>query len=107
MNFLLHAIRGVDISIYYFLSRFAGNRILDRLVRLEETNNFLKGGVFFAIYWYLWFRAGSDRDKGRRTIIATFVGTVMAIIAVRTIAFIAPFRIRPMNDPMLTHASYS
>lgn len=103
----LQAIRGADVSIYYFLSRFAGNPFLDRLARLEESNYLLKGGFLFAAYWYLWFRTGADRERRRGIILATLIGSILAIVLARGIALIVPFRVRPMFDPALVHASYS
>jgi membrane-associated phospholipid phosphatase len=107
MNVLLHAIRGMDVRVYYFLSRFVGNPFLDRLARFEEGNYLLKGGIFFAIYWYLWFRPGADREKRRGAIIKTSIATISALIVARGIAFLAPFRIRPMLDPTLAHPAFS
>lgn len=107
MHALLQTFRGFDLGIYYFLSRFAGNWFLNRLARLEEDNNFLKGGVFFAIYWYQWFRVGPDQERRRKASIAIFIGAILAIVLTRTIAFAVPFRSRPMFDPTLAHPSYS
>ncbi len=107
MRAILQGIRVVDINIYHFFSSFAGNWFLDRLAAVEESNRLLKGGVFFAIYWYLWFRPGTDRERRRRVILAALIGAILAIAAVRTIAFTVPFRIRPMDDPTLAHPSYA
>jgi len=92
MNELLQAIRSIDLRIYNFFGLFAGNRLLDRLATHEEGNNLFKGGVFFAMYWYVWFRAGPDLAKRRKAIIAIMIGSMLAIIVARTIAFVAPFR---------------
>ena len=108
MSSFLQAIHSVDLGIYHALSKYAGNRFLDRLVRLEEDTNLLKGEVFFAMYWYLWwFRSGPDREGCRRAIIAIMIGAILSIIVARTIAFIVPFRLRPIYDPMISHPSYS
>lgn len=106
MHELVQAIRNVDVQIYHFLSLFAGNWLLDHLASHEEANNLLKGGIFFAMYWYLWFRISPDRDRRRRAIIAIVVGAILAIIVSRSVAFIAPFRLRPIDDPTLAHPSY-
>jgi membrane-associated phospholipid phosphatase len=107
MNELLQAIRIVDLKIYNSLGLFAGNRLLDHLANHEEGNNFLKGGIFFAMYWYLWFRIGPDLAKRRKAIIAIMIGSMLAIIVARTFAYITPFRVRPMYDPTIAHPSYS
>lgn len=107
MHELVQAIQSVDLRIYNFLTHFAGNWLLDRLANHEESNNLLKGGIFFAMYWYLWFRVSSDRDRRRRIIVAIIIGAILAIIVSRTISFITPLRARPIYDPALAHPSYS
>lgn len=107
MNVLLRAIHSADIAIYQFLIGFAGNWALDRLASFEESNYLLKGGLFFAIYWYLWFRDGSDRERCRREIIAIVIAAPLAIIFSRAVAFLVPFRLRPLYDPALAHGAYS
>jgi undecaprenyl-diphosphatase len=107
VNGLLQAVRSVDIGIYHFFCFFAGNALLNRLASHEEANNLLKGGVFFAIYWHLWFRTSPERDSRRGAIIAVLIGAVLAIIVARTVSFITPFRVRPIFDPTIVHAVYS
>jgi undecaprenyl-diphosphatase len=107
MSVLLQAIRNADVAVYRFLNGFAGNRLLDHLANFEESSNLLKGGLFFAMYWRLWFRAGPDRYRRRRAIIAIMAGAILALAASRIIANFAPYRIRPMYDPSLQHHPYS
>jgi undecaprenyl-diphosphatase len=107
MHLILQTIRSVDLSIYRTLNGLAGNWALDRIASQEEANSLLKGGFFFAMYWYLWFRVGPDREKRRRDIIAILTGALLAVIVARTVAFIVPFRLRPMHDPALVHGVYS
>lgn len=107
MHELVQAIRSVDFDVYHFLCHFAGNWFLDHLAGYGETNNLLKGGIFFAMYWYLWFRIGPDLAKRRKAIIAIVIGSILAIIVSRTIAYITPFRVRPIYDLTLAHPSYS
>ena len=107
MQLFLSAIQSADHTIYNWLGRFAGNWVLDRLASQEEANNIFKGGMFFAIYWYFWFRAGADRERRRRTIVVTVIAALLAVIVGRTISFLVPFRVRPMYDPALLHPSYS
>jgi membrane-associated phospholipid phosphatase len=105
MSDLLQLIRSFDLSAYHFLNGFAGNWLLDRLANFEENNNLLKGGFFFALYGYCWFRMGPDQEKQRREIITILTGTLLALIVGRTIADLAPFRMRPMFA--LPHRAYS
>jgi membrane-associated phospholipid phosphatase len=101
---LLQTIRSFDISVYRFLNAYAGNRVLDRLAGFEENDNLLKGGIFFAMYVYLWFRAGPRQEERRRTIVAILAGTILALIVSRAIADFAPFRVRPMFGPHRPYA---
>jgi undecaprenyl-diphosphatase len=107
MIVLLQAIRSIDVSIYHYFNEFAGNRILDYLASFEENADLFKGALFLAIFWYFWFRPSVDQDKQRRAIVAIMVGAVLALIASRTIADLAPFRVRPMYDLHLEHRPYS
>jgi undecaprenyl-diphosphatase len=77
----------------------SGNWLLDRLAGYEENNNLLKGGLFMATFWYFWFQPSPERELRRRTIIAVMLGALLALAANRTIAALAPFRLRPMYDP--------
>ena len=107
MHQVLGAIRGVDVSVYEFLSRFAGHWMLDRLVAQEEANSLLKGALFFAIYWYVWFSPAVDQPRRRRAVIAVLTASILAIVVARSIAFMVPFRLRPIYDPVVTHPHYS
>jgi undecaprenyl-diphosphatase len=97
----------LDLSVYSFLSRFASNGLLNILVDFQENNNLLKGGLAFTMFAYLWFRTGPDQENRRRTIVAIFTGTLLALLVSRTIANIAPFRIRPMYDLSLPHHPFA
>jgi undecaprenyl-diphosphatase len=104
---LLHSIQSADLSIYHFLSGFAGNEFLDRLLSKIESTDLLKGGLFLAAYWYLWFRSGPDRQKRREAIVVILIGVMFALVLARTIAFATPFRLRPVYDPAVQHHAYA
>jgi len=107
MSIPLQTIQNLDVAIYHFFNKFAGNRFLDYFASFEENSNLLKGGLFLAAYWHFWFRAGPDRDRRRRAIIAIVAGALFALVASRTIADLLPFRTRPMYDPRLQHHPYA
>jgi undecaprenyl-diphosphatase len=108
MSDFLQFIHGLDVSIYYFLSRFAGNVVIDRIARLEEANNFLKGGILFAILWNYWFYGNAQKkEERRRAIVSILMGAILAIVVTRTVAFIVPFQVRPIYDPAIRHAMYA
>jgi membrane-associated phospholipid phosphatase len=107
MNVLLQVVHSTDLSVYHFLNGFAGNWLADHLDNFEEGNNLLKGGFFFALYAYLWFRVDLDQEKRRRAILAILTGALLAVVVSRAIADLTPYRIRPMYDLNLPHHSYS
>jgi len=61
---LFTAIRNVDVFVYRFLNGFAGNQWLDHIANFEENSNLLKGGLFLAAYWYVWFSPDPIRTSG-------------------------------------------
>jgi membrane-associated phospholipid phosphatase len=107
MSFVFHLIHSLDVSVYVFLNRFAGNWVVDRLVSYEEDDNLFKGGFFLAMYAYIWFQVGPRQEEQRRSIVAILTGTLVALVLARTIANFAPYRLRPMYDPALPHRAYS
>jgi undecaprenyl-diphosphatase len=106
MGSALHYIRTADVKTYYFLSRFAKDWILARLAGTEERNDLIKGGIYFACCWHLWFRSDAGQEKRRRAVTSILIAAVFSIVVTRFIAFITPFRLRPMYDPALVHASF-
>ena len=96
-----------DRWIYNFFNEFAGNWLLDHIAGEEEMNSLFKGGLFVALYWYFWFRSGPAQTQRRRTILSILIGTLTALTLNRTIAFLSPFRIRPMQEPSLPHHPFS
>lgn len=107
MHLLLQVVQRIDLNIYQYLSHFAGNWTIDHIMSLAEENNFLKGGVFFFAYWYLWFRPSPDLDRRRRQILAILTSALLALGTSRALALAAPFRIRPIHDPALPHVAFS
>jgi undecaprenyl-diphosphatase len=103
MKYVLDIVQGFDLGTYHFLSRFAGNWFLDRLVYFQESEEILKGGLILAAYWWLWFRGGSDRENRRKTIIAIMFATVLAVVVTRILAAATPLRLRPIYVPNLEH----
>jgi undecaprenyl-diphosphatase len=103
----LHLIHSADLRIYGWLGGYAGNWFLDRLASQEEANNLFKGGIFFAMYWYLWFGTGPERERRRGSIVIIVAGALFALVVSRTISFLVPFRLRPIYAAGIPHPSYS
>jgi len=107
MSALLQSIQSIDVSIYHFLNGFAGHPLLDHFAGFEEGNSLLKGGVFLAMYWSIWFGPGPNQERRRRSILAILAGALLALVACRAIADLAPYRLRPMYDPQMQHRPFS
>lgn len=103
MHGLFELVKIIDLSIYQFLNRFAGNWFIDRFVNFQDSEQILKGGIVLAAYWWLWFLRGSDREKRRTAIIAIISATAFAVEATRILAAVTPFRLRPEYVPNLEH----
>jgi undecaprenyl-diphosphatase len=103
MHHLLEVVQRLDLGIYDFFNRLAGNWIFDRVVLVVESNCFLKSGFFATMYWYFWFHRGPDQDRRRRMIIGIMIGILLALVVTRSIAIIAPQRVRPIYDQSLEH----
>ena len=107
MSDLLGLIRQVDVSIYYFLNGFAGNRALDYICKFGEYSKFFRGGVLTAVYWFFWFQPDARQHRRRRAIVTILAGALLSLIASLFIADVLPFRTRPMYDLHLQHQPYS
>jgi undecaprenyl-diphosphatase len=107
MHSSLQLIHSADLKIYAWLGGYAGNWVLDRLASQEEADNLFKGGIFVAMYWYLWFGTDRERDRRRSLIVIIIGGALLALIVSRTLSFLVPFRLRPIYDGGIPHPAYS
>jgi undecaprenyl-diphosphatase len=97
------ALEQVDSVLTLSANRFAGRDIsLDRLIYDIADSPLLKGGVFLAAYWWLWFEVDRDGVHGQRrhVVVAILSGTVAAI-ASRLLQIALPFHLRPLHTPEL------
>ena len=98
-----------DTTLFRAVNRFAGQWFLDSLTDIEENTILLKGGLFMAVYCWLWFESrGRKQERTRQTLIAMLVAGMAALFIARGLAHIIPFRIRPMYaDPLYHHPVYN
>src|SRR2546430_1584239 len=102
MNFL-------DKSILEFLSHSRFHSEAFDCMALEVAMSLLlKGGVTMAVIWWLWFRDRGETAsaKARRTIVAGFVGTILALSITRAAVTVLPHRDRPVAHPELFPQPY-
>ncbi len=95
----------LDAYLFHAVNQFCGNRFLDSLANVEEATNLLKGGLFMAIYYWLWFEMrGRQQHAHRKILIAMLMAGFAALAMARFLAHIVPFRVRPMFADPLYHA---
>jgi membrane-associated phospholipid phosphatase len=93
-----------DQAILAFLNGFSRKSwTFDTLLVFLERTNLLKGGLIVAVLWAMWFRNGrdEDREKIRKTVLATFAGTFAAMLVVQLLHWAVPFRLRPLHNTAL------
>lgn len=119
-----------DDSIIYFLNGYSRVLPeFDFLMSLLIRNHFLKGGILMTILWFLWFQDKSrvqavqnnddkkikqgkqqiqqnqpnqqEKQLLRERIILTLCSGFIAIILGRFLAYILPFRLRPLQNLLL------
>lgn len=91
-----------DFAVVRFFNQFANKSILlDRVVALVEEMFLLKGALFMAAMYWLWFLPSDDVDRDRIRILRGLAGTMIAIAVTLTLDHFLPNRPRPLNEPSL------
>lgn len=92
----------LDERLILWINHPAGrSELLDRVVFDIADSALLKGGVFLAVYCWMWFQAGESRDAVRRMIVASLISAVIVAAASRLLQFGLPFHPRPLHVPSL------
>ena len=94
-----------DRDILLFLNRLMGRWPgWDGFINGFEQSNLLKGALFFALIWYLWFRPQHSEQQTlqvRQKLVATLYALTVGIILARSLADLLPLRVRPAFNPEL------
>lgn len=92
-----------DYHLIVFANQFARKSpFFDSLVNLFAANNLLRGGVVAMLIWFLWFyHPVLNQAHVRQLLLATVVGGLMAMVAVRILVHVLPFRTRPLYSKEL------
>ncbi len=72
---------------------------VDGWLRYVANDNFVKGAVFLAFFWWLWFSNHRPVDQTREILVFAFVASSLALLLGRIVALYAPFRVRPLQNP--------
>ena len=82
-----------DHTVSLWLNGFAGsNPALDRFVYNIADSAMLKGGLFMAFFWWLWFKRDDATTERRQTILTALAGAISAIAIARVLQLLLPFR---------------
>jgi undecaprenyl-diphosphatase len=95
----MHYAHAVDLWAFHATNGLAGGWTLDRIANYADGNHLMKGGLFLLLYWFFWFRPGPHQPERRKQIVVAIAGTLVALLANRTIAALVPFRLRPLLTP--------
>ena len=91
-----------DSSIIGFLNKFAHHSwVFDNICAFLSSNNLVKGGIFIAIIWWLWFRNNDRQAINREHIISIILCCFIAVLFARALAILLPYRERPMHEAAL------
>lgn len=88
----------LDGLIIRFLSQFARvDPAFDRLVFDIADSALLKGGLFMAYFWWLWFRSDKDMIARRQSVLLSIAGALVAVVISRVLQRLLPYHDRPLH----------
>jgi undecaprenyl-diphosphatase len=87
----------LDGFVLLWINQPAGrNGVVDRLVFDLADSPLLKGGIFLAVYWWLWF---DQKGQWRRDVVIAVVAAVITAVLSRLLQVGLPFHHRPLHSP--------
>ena len=91
----------IDLAITLYANQFAGrSAALDKFVFDMAGSSILNGGVFMAVYWWLWFETGENSvSTRRRNIVVALLAASVVAAASRLMQVSLPFHHRPLHTP--------
>jgi len=88
----------LDRVLTLWINQPAGrSTVLDAVVFDIADSTILKGGLFLAFYWWLWFASPARR----RDVVVALVAAVLVAVASRGLQLGLPFHRRPLHTPDL------
>ena len=89
----------IDGILLLWINQPAGQSgVLDKLVYDITDAPLLKGGVFLAAYWWLWFERKGER---RREIAVAMVAAIATVALSRLLQVGLPVHLRPAHSPSI------
>lgn len=74
----------------------------DGAIAFLSGHAFLKGGVLVTIVWWAWFTSNQRQARNREHLVVTLFCCFVAMFVTRALAFILPFRPRPIHNEALS-----
>jgi undecaprenyl-diphosphatase len=91
------SVADLDGLVLHWINQPAGrNGVVDRLVFDIADAQLLKGGIFLAVYWWLWF---DRKGQWRRDVVIAMVAAVITAVLSRLLQVGLPFHHRPLHSP--------
>jgi undecaprenyl-diphosphatase len=92
----------LDASILRFFGTFSHrSETFDALIVWLFWNNFIKGGMMMALFWWAWTQRGDGRLQRQEYLLVGFGLSIVALAVARVLALSLPFRERPLRNPLL------
>ncbi|MBS1840070.1 MAG: phosphatase PAP2 family protein [Acidobacteria bacterium] len=89
-----------DLAIFHFLNSFAHRSYtFDLIVVRTMENGLTTGAVIVALFWAAWEIEGASNPEKREILISGLFLSIFSIFAARVLAFMLPFRVRPLHNP--------
>ena len=91
-----------DYNVLIYLNQIAYHSPILTKVIVGIYTDQLKSVLIVALVWWVWFDASNTEHQQvvREKIVAGLLGSLVCIVAVRLMAELLPFRVRPLADPL-------
>ena len=97
----------LNLAIFNWLGRFTTvSAHFNQIVHYIAGSHLLKGFLVMGMFWYFWFRDADPKSNTRRTLIATLIGAVVAVLIARSVNNFGPYQPRPFANTALPYLSY-
>lgn len=90
-----------DTQVIHAINQYARHSAaIDQAIGFLANSHLLKGGLLITLLWYAWFSPGATPGKqtdNRCHLLATLIGSFVAMALARALASQLPFRQRPLH----------
>lgn len=88
-----------DSIVILFLNQFSQDSLaVDSTINFISGNHLVKGGFLLTVFWWGWFRVNTDQSYVQVHLVSTLFSCFIAMILGRTLAWLLPFRGRPIHE---------